>query len=427
MTRIFPVRGLRFMALICTLPALLAAQSGKPLGWDEVKTRFEASNPALHADALNVDEMKAAEITANLRPNPQYSFTMDGTQIAPAKGVWQPLTGSSYQNTLSYLHEREHKRELRHQSAEQATRVAQAQHEDLRRNLEFTLRTAFINTLEAKEVLRLAVADLAYYDKIIAISRERFRAGDLAQIDLDRIELLRVQYESELEQAKVNLRTAKIQLLQLINDRTPVEQFDVTGSFDFTTGLKPLEEFRAAALEARPDLAAALEAVRQSELNHKLALANGSTDPTLSGWTTSNSSTNNANAYQTVGFSVSIPLRLFDRNQGEKQRTALDIDRAKELTEATRAQLFSDVDSAYAQLEGAITQLKPYKAQYNAQALRVRDTVTYSWQHGGSSLMDFLNAQSDARAVELAYAQLVGSYLNAAAQLNLAVGREVLP
>ena len=128
-----------------------------------------------------------------------------------------------------------------------------------------------------------------------------------------------------------------------------------------------------------------------------------------------------------MGFSVSIPLRLFDRNQGEKQRTALDIDRTKELTEATRAQLFSDVDSAYAQLEGAITQLKPYKAQYNAQALRVRDTVTYSWQHGGSSLMDFLNAQSDARAVELAYAQLVGSYLNAAAQLNLAVGREVLP
>ena len=96
------------------------------------------------------------------------------------------------------------------------------------------------------------------------------------------------------------------------------------------------------------------------------------------------------------------------------------------MTEATRAQVFSDVDSAYAQVESSLALLKPYKAQYNDQALRVRDTVTYSYQHGGASLMDFLNAQSDFRAVQLAYVQLIGSYLTAAGQLNLAVGREVI-
>jgi outer membrane protein, heavy metal efflux system len=71
--------------------------------------------------------------------------------------------------------------------------------------------------------------------------------------------------------------------------------------------------------------------------------------------------------------------------------------------------------------------LKPYKEKYNDQALRVRDTVTYSYEHGSASLMDFLNAQSDYRQVQLAYAQLIGAYLTAVGQLNLAVGKETVP
>jgi cobalt-zinc-cadmium efflux system outer membrane protein len=396
------------------------------LTWEQARARFEAANPALKADALGVDEMRAAEITAYLRPNPQITVAADGTQIAPHKGVWEPLSGTDVQPGISYLHERERKRELRLQSAKEGTQIAGSQHEDLERNLLFDLRTQFIQTLQAKAVFELAKADLAYYDKIIEISRSRYKAGDIAQIDLDRIELVRVQYEVEIQTAIVNLRTAKIELLQLLNDRTPVEQFDVTGPFDFADSLKPLEDFRGIALDARPDLRAALEAVQQAQTNHKLAVANGSTDPTFSTWYTWNASNNNSNATQTLGASVSIPLRIFDRNQGEKQRTRIDIERDKELTEAARAQVFSDVDSAYAQVESSLALLRPYKTQYKDQALRVRDTVTYAYDHGGASLMDFLNAQSDYRTVQLAYLQLIGSYLTAAGQLNLAVGREVI-
>ena len=410
--------------LLLFAPALVAGQQS--LTWDQVKAKFEASNPALKADALSVDEMKAAEITAFLRPNPQFTFATDGTQIAPSNGVWQPLTGTQYQSSLSYLHERERKRELRQQSAREGTIIAASQHRDLMRTLEFTLRSAFVQTLQAKAVLDLAKADIEYYDKIIEISRSRFKDGDLAQIDLDRIELLRVQYEAEIQTAIVNLRTAKIQLLQLLDDRTPVEQFDVSGPFDFSADLKPMEDFRQIALDERPDLRAALQAIQQAQTNHKLALANGSTDPTLSAWYTFNPSFQNPNDQQTLGLSVNIPLRIFDRNQGEKQRTLIDIDRNQQLTEAARAQVFSDVDSAYVQVESNLALLKPYKAQYKDQATRVRDTVTYSYQHGGSSLMDFLNAQSDYRVVQLAYLQLIGSYLTAAGQLNLAVGREVI-
>jgi cobalt-zinc-cadmium efflux system outer membrane protein len=205
-----------------------------------------------------------------------------------------------------------------------------------------------------------------------------------------------------------------------------VEQFDVTGLFEFADDLKPLEDFRQIALDERPDLRAALESIQQAQTNHKLAVANGSTDPTFSTWYSYNPAFNNAFGRYTLGASVNVPLRIFDRNQGEKQRTQIDIGRNQQLTEAARAQVFGDVDSAYAQVESNLALLRPYKAQYKAQSTRVRDTVTYSYQHGGASLLDFLNAQSDYRAVQLAYLQLIGSYLTAAGQLNLAVGREVI-
>ena len=396
--------------------------------WDQVKAKFEAANPALRADALGVDEMKAAEITAFLRPNPTASFTMDqlypfGKHYDPnVPGIRnRPLSNALTTGSVSYLYERDHKRQLRLESAKEGTLIAQSEHINLERNLLFNLRAAFVDTLQAKAVLDLAQADLEYYDKIIAISRNRMRAGDIAQIDLDRIELFRVQYEMEIQTAIVNLRTAKIQLLQLLNERTPVEQFDVTGTFDFTEDLKPLDEFRQIALDERPDLRAALESIVQAQTNHKLAKANGSADPTFSV-----DSGANPPLDPYVGFNINIPLRIFDRNQGEKQRTQIDISRNQQLTEATRAEVFSDVDSSYTLVVSSIALLKPYKAQYKAQALRVRDTVTYSYQHGGASLMDFLNAQSDYRAVQLAYVQLIGSYLTAAGQLNLAVGREVI-
>jgi len=402
------------------------AAAQQPLTWDQVRDRFEASNPSLRADADNVDEMRAEEITAYLRPNPQFTGTVDGTQIAPNHGVWQPLAGTFVSPNFSYLHERDHKRELRLESARQGTHISESQHEDLKRSLEFALRNAFILTLEAKDVLAFSKADLDYYDHIIQISNDRLKAGDIAQIDFDRIELQRVQYESEFQTALVNLRTAKIQLLQLLNDRTPVDQFDVTGVFDFSENLQPLDDVRQTALSTRPDLQAALTTIQQAETNHKLAAANGSTDPTFAAWYTWNASTNNPNATQTLGVSASIPLRIFDRNQGEKKRTLIDIERSRQAEEATRAQVFSDVDTAYEQVRSNIELLKPYKAKYNVEALHVRDTISYSYQHGGASLMDFLNAQSDFRQVQLAYAQLIGAYLTAAAQLNLAVGREVM-
>ncbi len=403
------------------------AWAQKAMTWQEIRDKFEAANPTLRAGHIGIDESKAQEITAFLRPNPNFTLSTDGTQIAPYKGVWQPFTGTQFATILNYLHERQHKRELRLESQQKATGIAVFGQADLDRTLVFTLRMAFVQTLQEKAILELAKENLVYYDHVLYVNRERFKAGAISRVDLDRLELQRVQYESDLQIAEESLETAKIQLLMLLNDRTPVDQFDVTGPFDFSTQIAPLDDVRREALDARPDLRAALQSIEKAKTDHRLAVANGSTDPTLSAWYTYNPSFNNPFDHQTLGASVSIPLRIFDRNQGEKLRTQLDIDRSEKLMEATRAQVFSDVDSAYATVTSTVTLLRPYKDRYLQQASRVRDTIAFSYEHGAASLLDFLNAQAEYRSVQINYLNLVASYLEAANQLNTAVGREVLP
>jgi outer membrane protein, heavy metal efflux system len=416
------------MTNVCaqTAPAAQPSAVAEIWTWDHVKDRFELNNTTLQASRLNIDELKAQEITAHLRPNPDLTVSADGTQIAASNGVWKPFAGTLISPAVSQLFERRNKRNLRYQAAKEGTAIGVAQASDSERTLLFNLRTAFVGVLQAKAVVNLAQENLDYYDKILKVSRDRFEAGDIAQIDLDRLELQRLQYESDLQTALVNLRTSKINLLALLDDRRPVDSYDVDGTFDFREDLLSLDDYRQDALKARPDLQAALLSVKQAETNYKLAVADGSTDPTVSAWFTHNGSFNNPDALNTLGVSVSIPLRIFDRNQGEKLRTKIDINRNEKLRDGVETQVYADVDSAYATVSSNLTLLRRYKQKYLAQAVRVRDTILFSYQHGGASLLDFFNAESDYRTVELSYVNLVGSYLTAAAQLNQAVGREVV-
>jgi cobalt-zinc-cadmium efflux system outer membrane protein len=405
------------------------AQTATPpraLTWQETENRFKANNPTLLAGQVNIDESRADEITAYLRPNPDFSLTADGTQITPNQGVWRPFSGTFVSPGLSYLHERDHKRELRLASAKQATAIAISTQADLERNMIFNLRDAFVRVLTAKAVRGVAKENLAYYDKEIEIYRERLSAGAISKVDFQRVELQRVQYESDLQTSEVNLRTAKIDLLTFMRDRTPVDEFDVEASFDFSDMGTTLPELRQIALNTRPDLKEAEQSLEKARTDHQLSVANGSTDPTFGAWYTHNGSFANPAAYNTVGASVSIPLRIFDRNQGEKVHTQLDIGRNEKLRDAAGLTALHDVDSAYATVESTLTLLHPYKEKYLVEAEEIRDTVSFAYQHGAASLLDFLDAQKGYRDTQLNYVNLVGSYLSAANQLNLAVGREVV-
>ena len=414
--------------LVTSIAATAAAQT--VLTWPDVRARLQATNPTLLAGQIGIDESRATETTAYLRPNPLFSITLDQVGNTESGNIFSASTLST---AVSYLHERQHKRELRRDSAQGATAIATSAQADLERNLIFTLRAAFVQVLQAKAFRTLAQDNLTNYDQVLGLSRDRLRSGDIAQIDLDRLELQRVTYESDVQTAEVNLRTAKIQLLRLLNDQTtPVEQFDVSGPFDFVAPAQPLDEFRRIALAVRPDLRAALQAIEKAKTDHQLAFANGSVDPTISvdaGFPSISQAylSYQPPLHQFVGVGVGVPLRIFDSNQGEKRRTELDITRNERLADAARLLVYSDVDTAYATVISTVTLLQPYKDRYLDQATRVRDTVTFSYQRGGASLVDFLQSQQEYRAMQVSYVNLVAAFLNAVNQLNMAIGQEVIP
>ena len=415
----------RAAILLAGLPIALPAQTA--FTWQQIKDKFEAANPTLKAAQASIDESRAAQITAYLRPNPTASGLLD--QISPfapqtsgsGQNVYRPLTNLQPWGQVSYLHEREQKRELRLETAKKNTEVTVSTYSDQERGLVFNLRTAYVQVLQAKAFQQNAKENLDYWDRELGLFRTRLNAGDLAQLDLDRLRLQRIPFESDFEAATVNLRTAKIQLLQLLNDRTPIEQFDVSGTYDFTDALMTMEEYQNEALAARPDLRVALQNVELARLTHRLAVADGSTDPTFSF-----DFDRNPHIPSYFGVSVSIPLRIFDRNQGEKARTQIDIGRDERLVDAARAQVFNDVDSAYVTMVSALNLLRPYKAEYLKLSSDTRDKVLYAYQNGGASLTDYLDAEKSNRDIRLAYLNLIGSYLTAAAQMNMAVGREVM-
>ena len=400
--------------------------SPRALTWQETEERFRANNPTLLAGKANIDEARADEITAYLRPNPDFTFSTDGTQIAPYEGVWRPFAGTLFVTSFSYLHERRHKRELRLESAQKATAIAVSTQADLERNLLFNLRDAFDRVLLAKAILGIAKENLEYYDKQIALNRERLNVGAIAKVDFQRVELQRIQFESDLQTAQVNVRTAKIDLQALLRDKTPTQEFDVNEEFDFTEPGNTLEELRRIAVSTRPDLQEAKESLEKARTDHALAVANGSTDPTFSGWWTHNGSFSNPFAADTIGASFSIPLRIFDRNQGDKLHTLIDIGRNEKLLDAAQITALHDIDSAYATLESTLQLLRPYKSKYLEEAQQIRSTVSFAYEHGAASLLDFLDAQKEYRDTQLNYLNLVGAYFSAANQVNFAVGREVI-
>src|SRR5947209_16934149 len=318
-------RALHFLFPFAAISLPAAAQA--PLSWEQVLQRFEQNNPALIAGQTNVEETRANEITAGLKPNPQLSLTSDQWNLFHTD-PYRPFAFSQTIVSVTQLIERRQKRPLRVESAGLATSIAGSDQVDAQRQLVFTLRDAVVRLLQAKSVLELAQDNLKYYQQVIEVNRRRFEAGDLARADFDRIALQRAQYESDLENAKVNLRTAKITLLSMMNEKRPVEEFDVTGIFDFSNKILLTDELHQAALDSRGDIRSAETNIRKAQVDNRLAWANGSWDPTVGGDYTL------VGSDHTVGIDLNIPLRIFDKNQGEKARTAIEIKRSQQFRDS---------------------------------------------------------------------------------------------
>lgn len=404
---------LRFFCVLCAISMAwlpVAAQSSPittaPITLQQAVDRALAGNPSLIAAREHLSGVRATILTASARQNP--TVTLLG------QGVTLPEINNSggnpfyYSANVSRLFERGQKRRWRMEGATDTAQVTESQLHDQERQLTLSVRQAFTNMLAAKAAAAIAEENLTDYRKTVALSKARLDAGDITRTDYERIDLQLAQFEADDDTARLNIQQASAQLQQLFGVDHPSQTFDIAGTLDPPALTLTMADAENLALAARPDYQATKQSLLLSQANARYAIASGTADPTVA------SEYERSGADNTFGVSISIPLRIFDRNQGEKERTRFEVNSSRYVVTAARNQVISDVDQAWLALDTAQRQAVRYNTHYLDEASRVRDNLQFSYRNGNSTLLDYLEALRDYRSIHL-------SSLNANVHVWLAI------
>ena len=407
---------------LAMFPVAGPAQQQSSFSWQQIHDLFLRSNPTLRAQEQSITSNRAAEVTAGLRPNPTFQNDTTSATI----GVYQEFEVGG-------------KRQARIRGARLATQISQTDAEDARRTLTLSLRQAFVAALQAKSDLQLARESLANYQKTVDINRQMFQQGEISRADFLRIELQTLQFQTDLDDAILEVKTAKAALRGLLGTADLPDDFDLDVELKAQPFDKDLAELKRLALQNRPDLKSAYTGREKAAADLRLTQANRWPDPTIGAsylhtgdefpgaqWFQPFYPKGNSSNAMGVGI-ASIPIPIFNRNQGEIARAQSEQLRAGFLADAAEIQVIQDVESAYAAFVSARDRLRMYEETYLGYAKESLDIEEFSFHKGGASILDFLDAQRTYRATQLAYRQQLAAYLNALAQLQTAAGLEVTP
>ncbi|MEZ5351329.1 MAG: TolC family protein [Bryobacteraceae bacterium] len=383
---------------LCLTFALAAAQqppeavAPPPLSLDQATHEAIANNLDLAAERLNISVAEASEITARLRPNPV--LTVAGQTLNLLGAAYNPNTplGPNQLNLhTDFPFERGHKREERIALAREEKTLAELGVREIMRQVVFGVQTAFVDVQEARERLNLAMENLRSLEGVVAVNEARFRSGDLAQVELERSRVAALQYRTAVQQAQLQVDQAKTRLQLLIGRKQTTPGFEVQSEIRRDEVATTESEIAKLALARRPDLLLSQRTQARSQADLRLQLANGVTDYTIgaeytrqSAWGVSGSS---------VGVYFSVPLRVYNRNQGEIARAQREIALAKARSEATVVSIQSEVQRAWRQYTVSKELLASVERGMLAKAKSVRDTTEYSYRRGEASLVEFLDAQ----------------------------------
>jgi outer membrane protein, heavy metal efflux system len=396
--------------LLCLALAPAArAQSPPPrITLDEAVLLALRENRTVRAKEFENQATRAQEITAGLRPNPVATYTAD--QLGKSSVDPQQIV------TLGQPIELGGKRARRLDSARAATRVNEYELADVRRQIVAQVKKAFSDVLVARATLALAQDNLRTIDELERIQRFRAERGDISELELTRIQVQRFAFERDAADAGQAIDAAKITLRSLVAPDTLPAAFDVVGDLEFRDRTFTREELYRLTLSYRPDVRAAEAARDKARADVNLARANAWWDvtPQLE--------------YQRLGkdnlfgFGVSMPIRIFDRNQGEIARTRAEVNRVDALSQAASIQALAEVDTALTTVQVSRDKVILLRDTYLPKAQRARDTVEFAYRRGGVSLLDFLDAQRTYRETALEHLRTLGAYSGAVYQLEAAVG-----
>ncbi len=405
------------VALLLCLAFTPPTYAQAPVTMQQAVEQVLAHNPVLLAAQQNLLSMKGQEVEAGLRANP--NLFLAGSDITLSAD--NPASPYGYTAGVNRLFERGQKRRWRLDSARATTAQTEGQYHDQIRQVTLQAKQSFTNLLLAKATLKLAQDNLSSYRHVLQINHDRYDAGDIGKLDYERLDLQLAQFESDESSAEMNLVQASDQLQTLMGIVNPTRTFDIAGDLMPPVVSSTLTDLEQKALAARPDYQAAQAAVRVADANVKLAYANGTTDPTLEG------DYNRAASYNSAGFSVSIPLRIFDRNQGNKE-TSKYLAQSNRFSEiAAQNQVYSDVDQAWIGYTTSKVLSDRYNGHYLDEAKDVLSIAQFAYEHGGLALVDYLNALQDDRTTSLNALNSYAQTWTAIHQLSAAAATEVIP
>jgi outer membrane protein, heavy metal efflux system len=380
-------------------------------------------NHNLLAAQTTIQQDEALETQANLRPNPAIFGDWEYLPLF-TPSMW---TGSYLENSteadlgLSYLFERGKKRQHRLQAAKDVSAQARSLVADNERTLTFNVSSQFFNVQLAESTLELAERDVKSFQQTVDISEITYKAGGMSEDDYLKIELQLLQFQSDYEQAMMAKDQGLDDLRNMLGYDSVPADYDVAGPFDYQPVSANLEDLQMKALENRPDLRAAQQGVTAATSQWELQKADGKMDVTGQGNYSHVNSINTATVY------VSVPLPIFNRNQGNIAQARFAITQTQEQEKATSEQVMTDVHDAYTGLKENDRIIVLYRSRYLDVADKDRDISEFAYRHGAASLLDFLDAERSYRATQLAYRQALASYLIALEQLREAVGTRTLP
>jgi len=377
---------------------------------DEALQLALRQSPTVRAQQAALASTKAGETTAALRPNPTMNFLAE--QFKPGGSQQE----TQYTVNMGQPFELGGKRGRRIDSARAATQVASYQLEDIRRQITLQVRSAFAGALIAREQLALAQENVKTLDDTERIQRLRAEKGDISQLELLRIQVQRFTFERDAADARQALSAAKIALRTAAGVEHIAEDFEVVGELGFKEVSLDRAVLMRRALDNRPDLRAAEADRARARADHRLARANAWWD------ITPQIEYQRIGPDNTIGFGFSLPIRVFDRNQGEIARTQAEISRVDAVREATALQVLAALET---DRQAALTQRErvvSLRDVYLPKATVARDTVEFAYRRGGQSLLDFLDAQRSYRETALAHLQALGAYLSAVYQLEADIG-----
>ena len=381
-----------------------------------------AHNHQLIASRLNVDISKADEITANLKPNPVATSTNENFPVfTPRQLTLDNLANNqNFIESLSYLFERGGKRKNRTLVAEDTTAVAGHTAQDAERQLAFQTAQAFIDVLLAKSTLELAQQDLQNFSNVVDVNQQRVTAGDLAEADFYKISLQKLQFEQDVSNAEIALVQAKTALRLNVGLDALAENFDVDGDLAHAKYTVSLDDLTRDALAARPDFLAAQQSTKLAQDTRALDISNRAID------VTGEVEYDRAGPLNAMGFGVSIPIPVHDRNQGNIAHSQVAIHQASEQEAQARSTVITDVTNAYAGYQTNEKILGMFESGYLDQARQSLDISNYVYQQGNGNLLDLLDAERNYRATELAFRQALAAYMTSVEQINFVVGKQVM-